>query len=66
MGFGAGVRSCVGMRLALLEAKIALIRMVKKFSFEAVPQTKHCPVISPTVVVVPEDGVIVKLGIRSK
>ena len=38
--FGAGPRSCIGMRFALLEAKIALIELLKQFSFKQGPDTK--------------------------
>lgn len=38
--FGAGPRSCVGMRLAQLEIKMALVRLFSRFSFEACAETK--------------------------
>ena len=33
MGFGQGPRSCLGMRFALLEAKVALASAVREFEF---------------------------------
>jgi thromboxane-A synthase len=33
MGFGQGPRSCLGMRFALLEAKMALAAVIREFDF---------------------------------
>ncbi len=38
--FGAGPRNCVGMRLALLEIKLALIHSVYKFKFSTTTNTQ--------------------------
>ena len=38
--FGAGPRNCIGMKYALLEAKIVCIELLKKFSFVQAPDTK--------------------------
>ena len=38
--FGLGPRNCVGMRFALMEAKMALIEIVRKFKIELAPETK--------------------------
>ena len=38
--FGLGPRNCVGMRFALMEAKMALVEIVRKFKIELAPETK--------------------------
>ena len=40
MPFGSGPRNCIGMRFALLEAKMALIEILQKFSFIRAPDTQ--------------------------
>ena len=41
--FGAGPRSCLGVRLGLLELKLTLLHILRKFRFEACPETQVSP-----------------------
>ena len=38
--FGLGPRNCVGMRFAIMTAKMAIIEIVKNFKIELSPDTK--------------------------
>ncbi|XP_072408585.1 thromboxane-A synthase isoform X1 [Chiloscyllium punctatum] len=59
--FGAGPRSCIGMRLALLEIKIVLIRILSKYSFQTCPETQIPVQIKSSGTLGPKEGVVLKI-----
>uniref|UniRef100_A0A1X7TPU3 Cytochrome P450 n=1 Tax=Amphimedon queenslandica TaxID=400682 RepID=A0A1X7TPU3_AMPQE len=40
MPFGAGPRNCIGMKLALMDAKMCLTSLLRKYKFERAPETQ--------------------------
>ncbi|CAF4995062.1 unnamed protein product [Rotaria sp. Silwood1] len=60
--FGSGPRSCIGQNFAMLEAKIMLAMIIKRFRFELIPGQKHVPEI--TVTLRPKYGMWMKVSLR--
>lgn len=64
--FGGGPRICIGMRLALLEMKISLVKILQKFSFETCEETQIPLKIISVTTLCPLDGVILKVVPRKE
>ncbi|KAL3865966.1 hypothetical protein ACJMK2_043310 [Sinanodonta woodiana] len=59
--FGAGPRNCIGMRLALMEAKMAIVEMLQNFRFCTVPETEIPPKLDKGALTKPANGLYLKL-----
>ncbi|XP_058242995.1 thromboxane-A synthase isoform X2 [Hemibagrus wyckioides] len=64
--FGAGPRSCVGMRLAQLEIRMALANIFKAFNVVACQETEVPLSLKSSSTLGPKNGVFVKITKREK
>uniref|UniRef100_A0A8C4HW97 Thromboxane-A synthase n=1 Tax=Dicentrarchus labrax TaxID=13489 RepID=A0A8C4HW97_DICLA len=62
--FGAGPRNCVGMRLAQLEIKMALVCLFRRFSIVACTETKVPLELKSSSTLGPKNGIFVKIQRR--
>ncbi|XP_031552096.1 cytochrome P450 3A2-like [Actinia tenebrosa] len=62
--FGQGPRNCIGMRFAQMEMKLALVRILKRFTLVVAPETKIPPVIVAKPSILGCDGV--KLRVQQR
>jgi cytochrome P450 len=63
--FGAGPRSCIGSRFAMLETKIAMVRVLKQFSFMPCDESKDIE-LECRGAIVPKNGINVIIESRDK
>jgi len=63
--FGAGRRSCVGMRVALLETKILLVKLLKTFKLKNNPDYKD-PIPISRFTLCPDRDIVINLEEREK
>lgn len=61
MPFGMGPRSCIGMRLALMEIKITLVKILRRFKFVPSPDTQVPLITVPGATLSARDGIYLRL-----
>ena len=55
--FGAGPRNCIGMKYVMMEMKVALVRILRKFKFVRSPETQVPLALSSAVTLAPRNGI---------
>ncbi|XP_013394387.1 cytochrome P450 3A4 [Lingula anatina] len=63
--FGMGPRSCIGMRLALLEMKIILVKVLQNFTLKTCAETQIPLVLSKSDAMRPEKPIMLKVEERN-
>ncbi|XP_049644657.1 cytochrome P450 3A12-like [Suncus etruscus] len=60
MPFGAGPRNCIGMRFALMNLKLALVKILQNFTFKPCEETQIPMKLSNQAVLQPEKPIVLK------
>ena len=63
--FGIGPRNCVGMRLALMETKLTLAKLMAGYSFVKSEETVEPLPVYEAATITPEKGVYVRIVKRA-
>ncbi|XP_046555167.1 cytochrome P450 3A4-like [Haliotis rubra] len=64
LAFGYGPRNCIGMRLALVEAKIALVHVLRAVQFERMPDTQEVLTFTDSNILQTEKDIKLKVSPR--
>ena len=61
MPFGAGPRNCIGMRFALVEMKLTLVKIMRRFRLVRSPETQVPLMLHAGGTLAARDGVLIQL-----
>ncbi|XP_058536719.1 cytochrome P450 3A6 [Ochotona princeps] len=64
--FGAGPRNCIGMRFALMNIKLALVRLMQNFSFKPCMETQIPIKLATQGLLQPEKPILLKVVARDE
>jgi cytochrome P450 len=64
LGFGQGPRNCIGMKFAMVEMKLALVKLLHKYEIHPSPETPDKIVFTEGAVRTPKYGIPIKLKKR--
>ncbi|XP_014652559.1 PREDICTED: cytochrome P450 3A12-like [Ceratotherium simum simum] len=62
--FGTGPRNCIGMRFAIMNMKLAVIRMLQNFSFKPCKETQIPLKLGPQGLIQPQKPIVLKVESR--
>ncbi|XP_065779909.1 cytochrome P450 3A24 isoform X1 [Muntiacus reevesi] len=64
--FGTGPRNCIGMRFAIMNMKLAVVRVLQNFSFKPCKETQIPLKINSQGIVRPEKPIVLKVVLRDE
>lgn len=59
--FGAGPRNCIGMKYVMMEIKVALVRILRKYKFVRSPETQVPLVLQSITTLAPRDTIYLRV-----
>uniref|UniRef100_A0A8C5YAY4 Cytochrome P450 3A n=1 Tax=Microcebus murinus TaxID=30608 RepID=A0A8C5YAY4_MICMU len=62
--FGSGPRNCIGMRFALMNVKLAVVKVMQNFSFKPCKETQIPLKFSNQAFIEPEKPIVLKIELR--
>ncbi|XP_043417177.1 cytochrome P450 3A12 isoform X1 [Prionailurus bengalensis] len=62
--FGTGPRNCIGMRFAIMNMKLALVRVLQNFSFKPCKETQIPLKLNALSIIQPEKPIVLKVELR--